>query len=64
MNALPLRPQQAAQLAQYRLKVSLDGVLSEAQSKVWQGLVSAKGERKAYRYRRSTESRHQEGSRG
>ena len=46
MNALPLRPQQAAQLAQYRLKVSLDGVLSEAQSKVWQGLVSAKAKEK------------------
>ena len=42
MNALPLRPQQAAQLAHYRLKVSLDGVLSEAQSKVWEGLVSTK----------------------
>ncbi len=42
MNALWLAPQQAAQLAHYRLKVSLNGVLSEAQSKVWQGLVHAK----------------------
>ena len=42
MNALGLNPQQAVQLAHYRLKVSLDGVLSEAQAKVWQGLVSAK----------------------
>ena len=42
MGALGFSPQQAAQLAHYRLKVSLDGVLSEAQSKVWQGLVSAK----------------------
>ena len=42
MNALRLRPQQAAQLSHYRLKVSLDGVLSEAQSKVWEGLVNAK----------------------
>lgn len=42
MGALWFSPQQAAQLAHYRLKVSLDGVLSEAQSKVWQGLVSAK----------------------
>ena len=42
MNALSLRPQQAAQLAQYRLKVSLDDILSEAQSKVWEGLVRAK----------------------
>ena len=42
MNALWLSPEQAAQLVHYRLKVSLNGVLSEAQSKVWQGLVSAK----------------------
>lgn len=42
MNALRLRPQEAAQLAHYRLKVSLDGVLSEAQSKVWEGLVNTK----------------------
>ena len=41
MNALWLSPQQAAQLAHYRLKVSLEGVLSETQSKVWQGLVNA-----------------------
>ena len=41
MNALRLKPQQAVQLAHYRLKVSLDGVLSEAQSKVWQGFVNA-----------------------
>lgn len=41
MNALRLSSEQAAQLAHYRLKVSLNGVLSEAQSKVWQGLVSA-----------------------
>ena len=41
MNALWLNPQQAAQLAHYRLKVSLDDLLSEAQSKVWQGFVNA-----------------------
>ena len=41
MNALWLSPEQAAQLAHYRLKISLDGVLSEAQSKIWQGLVNA-----------------------
>ena len=41
MNALRLNPQQAAQLARYRLKVSLDDLLSEAQSKVWQGFVNA-----------------------
>ncbi len=46
MNALWLAPQQAAQLAHYRLKISLDGTLSEAQSKVWQGLVSAKAKEK------------------
>lgn len=46
MNALSLRPQQAAQLAHYRLKVSLDDLLSEAQSKVWKGLVSAKAKEK------------------
>ena len=45
MNALRLRPQQAAQLAHYRLEVSLDGVLSEAQSKVWQGLVNVNANR-------------------
>ena len=42
MNALGLRPQQAVQLAHYRLKVVLDRALSEAQSKVWHGLVNAK----------------------
>ena len=41
MNALWFNPQQAAQLAHYRLKVSLDDLLSEAQSKVWQGFVNA-----------------------
>lgn len=46
MNALRLKPQQAAQLMHYRLKVSLDGVLSEAQSKVWQGLIHAKAKEK------------------
>lgn len=46
MNALWLGPQQAAQLAHYKLQVSLDGTLSEAQSKVWQGLVSAKAKEK------------------
>ena len=42
MDVLWFSPQQAAQLMHYRLKVLLDGVLSEAQFKVWQGLVSAK----------------------
>ena len=46
MNALRISSQQAAQLAHYRLKVSLDGVLSEAQSKVWQGLINTKAKEK------------------
>ena len=46
MNALRISSQQAAQLTHYRLKVSLDGVLSEAQSKVWQGLVNANRQEK------------------
>ncbi len=41
MGALWFSPEQAAQLMHYRLKLSLDGVLGEAQSKVWQGLVNA-----------------------
>ena len=41
MNALGFSPEQAAQLAHYRLKVSLSSVWGEAQSKVWQGLVNA-----------------------
>ncbi|MDE0689524.1 MAG: carboxypeptidase-like regulatory domain-containing protein [Candidatus Poribacteria bacterium] len=45
MNALWLTPQQAAQLAHHRLKVSLDGTLSETQSKVWQGLVNTNANR-------------------
>ncbi len=45
MNALRFSSQQAAQLAHYRLKASLDGVLSEAQSKVWEGLVNASANR-------------------
>ena len=46
MNALRISSQQAAQLAHYRLKVFLDGVLSEAQSKVWHGLVNANRQEK------------------
>ena len=42
MNTLRLRPQQAAQLAHYRLGISLNDLLSEAQSKVWEELVNAK----------------------
>ena len=42
MNALRLNSQQAAQLVHYRLGVSLDDLLGEAQSKVWEALVNAK----------------------
>ena len=40
MSALRISPQQAVHLVHYRLKISLDDILSEAQSKVWHGLVS------------------------
>ena len=33
-------PQAAAQLARYRLKIPMDGILSKAQSKVWLGLIT------------------------
>ena len=33
-------PQAAAQLARYRLKIPMDGILSKAQSKVWRGLIT------------------------
>ena len=33
-------PQAAAQLAHYRLKIPIDGILSQAQSKVWLGLIA------------------------
>ena len=33
-------PQAAAQLAHYRLKIPMDGILSKAQSKVWLGLIT------------------------
>lgn len=39
MSTLRISSQQAIQLVHYRLKVSLDALLSEAQSKVWHGLV-------------------------
>ena len=41
MSVLRISSQQAAQLVHYRLRVSLDGVLSEVQSKVWQGLLGS-----------------------
>ena len=44
MSVLRLGSQQAVQLVHYRLKISLDDLLSEAQSKVWQGLAGARGE--------------------
>ncbi len=41
MNSLQISSQEAVHLVHYRLKLSLDGILSDAQSKVWQGLVEA-----------------------
>ena len=39
MNSLQTGAQEAVPLVHYKLKISLDGILSDAQSKVWQGLV-------------------------
>ena len=43
MSTLRLGSQQAVHLVHYRLKISLDDLLREAQSKVWQGLAGASG---------------------
>ena len=45
MSALRISSHQAIHLVPYRLKVSLDALLSEAQSKVWQGLVNTNANR-------------------
>ena len=47
MSALRISSHQAIHLVPYRLKVSLEGILSEAQSKVWQGLVNTNANRVA-----------------
>ena len=39
MGTLGIGSREAANLAHYRLKISLDGVLRNAQSKLWRGLV-------------------------
>ena len=41
MYTLRINSQKAVHLVHYRLEISLDGILSDAQSKVWQGLVEA-----------------------
>ena len=41
MHILGIGSQEAVHLAHYRLKISLDSILTEAQSKVWQGFVNA-----------------------
>ena len=41
MNSLQTSSQEAVHLVHYRLKISLDGILSDAQSRVWQGLIEA-----------------------
>ena len=43
MRILGISSQEAANLIYYRLNLSLDEILSEAQSKVWQGLVDNGG---------------------
>ncbi|MDD9975665.1 MAG: hypothetical protein OXU27_16770, partial [Candidatus Poribacteria bacterium] len=48
MSALRISPQQAVHLVHYRLKISLDDILSEAQSKVWHGLVSTNANREHF----------------
>ena len=45
MSTLRISSQQAIHLVHYRLKVSLDVLLSEAQSKVWQGLINTNANR-------------------
>lgn len=45
MGTLRISSQQAIHLVHYRLKVSLDVLLSEAQSKVWQGLINTNANR-------------------
>ena len=45
MSTLRISSQQAIHLVHYRLKVSLDALLSEAQSKVWQKLVNTNANR-------------------
>ena len=41
MRILGIGSQEAVHLAHYSLKISLNGILTEAQSKVWQGFVNA-----------------------
>ena len=45
MSALRISSHQAIHLVPYKLKVSLEGILSDAQSKVWQGLVNTNANR-------------------
>lgn len=41
MNILRISSQKAVHLVHYRLKISLEGILNDAQSRVWQALVEA-----------------------
>lgn len=45
MSVLGISSQKAGHLVHYRLKISLDNILSEAQSKVWHGLVNTNANR-------------------
>ena len=47
-SALRISSQQAVHLVHYRLKISLDNILSEAQSKVWHGLVNTNANRERF----------------
>ena len=48
MSTLRISSHQAIHLVPYRLKISLDGILSEAQSKVWQGLINTNANRERF----------------
>ena len=45
MSVLGISSQKAVHLVHYRLKISLDNILGEAQSKVWHGLVNTNANR-------------------
>ncbi len=48
MNILRISSQKAVHLVHHRLKISLDNTLSEAQSKVWHGLVNTNANREHF----------------
>ena len=48
MSVLGVNSQKAVHLVHHRLKISLDSILSDAQSRVWQGLVKANANRERF----------------